>query len=58
MLAVAQPGTAVLSFDLCCDAGSACRDWPTLLAAPLTASLTGDQRTPAKSRQRPNPHSV
>ena len=40
------------------DAGSACRDWPTVLAAPSTASQRGDQRTPATSRQRPNPHSV
>ena len=40
------------------DAGSACRDWPTVLAAPSTASQTGDQRTSATNRQRPNPHSV
>jgi len=40
------------------DAGSACRDWPKLLAAPSTASQRGDQRTPVISRQRPNPHSV
>ena len=39
-------------------AGSACRGGPTLLTAPSTASQTGDQRIPATSRQRPNPHSV
>jgi hypothetical protein len=40
------------------DAGSACRDWPTVRATPSTASQRGDQRSSATSRQRPNPHSV